>query len=454
MMSIRWRLFAILLFATGLIWFSAVVWLQYSAKAQIERVLDSRLAEAGQMVSALLADRGLADAVSADTEGGLSLPDFQHVEGGLERQLHCQVWSLRGTLLGQSGAGPEARLGASEPGFSMTQMNGERWRVYTVINAELGVEIVVGESLAMRENLVADVRASLLWPILVIAPLLAGAIWLSAGRGLLPLKQFAAGLSVRSESNLSPVATTPLPPEMRPVGAALNGLLARLAEARRRERDFIAYAAHELKTPLAGIKTQAQVARAAPSGDVQRNALDRLTGAVDRTNRLVNQLLDLARIEDDGATGRPTDTTDTIARKIVSELQELAAARNLVLHIENRGNSCGADPVHLGLALRNVIENALNAAPAGTVVTILLSDKGIEVHDQGPGIDAADLPYVTQRFFTGTGSKHKGSGLGLAITAAALNQIGWTLHFRKDASNGQIVGLTPTTNGHQEVGAA
>ena len=442
MMSIRWRLFAILLVATGLIWLSAVVWLQYSAKAQIERVLDSRLAEAGQMVSSLLADRGLAEAVSTDAAGSLSLPDFRVFEGGLERQLHCQVWSLRGTLLGQSGAGPAARLGASEPGFSMTQMNGDRWRVYTVVNEELGVEIVVGESLAMRENLVADVRAGLLWPIVIIAPLLAFAIWLSVGRGLLPLGHFAAGLAIRSDNDLSPVATAPLPPEMRPVGAALNALLARLDGARRRERDFIAYAAHELKTPLAGIKTQAQVARAAPSGDVRRNALDRLTGAVDRTNRLVNQLLELARLEDGGANKSTAQPLGTIAQKVVWDLQDLAMARNLVVHVENEAAGSRADPVHLGLALRNVVENALNAAAAGTEVVITLSDTGIEVRDQGPGIDPADLPYVTQRFFTGTASKHKGSGLGLAITAAALNRIGWNLYFRTNAPQGQIVGLS------------
>ena len=442
MMSIRWRLFAILLLATGLIWLSAVVWVQYSAKAQIERVLDSRLAEAGQMVSALLADRGLAQAVDEDAEGSLTLPDFRAFEGGLERQLHCQVWSLRGTLLGQSGAGPAERLGRSEPGFSLTRLNGERWRVYTVVNEALGVEIVVGESLAMRENLVADVRAGLLWPILIMAPLLAGAIWLSVGRGLLPLRHFAAGLATRTDSNLSPVATAPLPPEMRPVGAALNDLLARLAMARTRERDFIAYAAHELKTPLAGIKTQAQVAKAAPAGDVQRNALDRLTGAVDRTNRLVNQLLDLARIEDDETKRGPAETLVAIAHTVAADLHELASARDLDLRIENCGITATADPIHLGLALRNVVENALNAAPSGSVVKITVSQSGIEVHDEGTGIDAADLPYVTQRFFTGARSSNRGSGLGLAIAAAALDRLGWTLSFRKGDPNGQTVALS------------
>lgn len=441
MTSLRMRLFALLLLATGLIWLSAVVWLQYSTKAQIERVLDSRLAEAGHMVSSLLSDQGLAHAVSLDAEGSLSLPDFRVIDGGIERQLHCQVWSMRGTLLGQSGGGPAQRLAQSEPGFSASEMDGGKWRVYTVVNDALGVEIVVGESYAMRENLVADVRAGLIWPILVIAPLLAAAIWLSAGRGLRPLQVFATALTARSDDNLAPVAATPLPPEMRPVGTALDGLLARLAQARKRERDFIAYAAHELKTPLAGIKTQAQVARTAPSGVVQDNALDKLTGAVDRTGRLVGQLLDLARAEDEGAVSAGSEQLDNIARRVCDEVQELAQRKGVTLHLTGRAGEICADPVQLGVALRNVLENALHAAPPGSVVTVLVSDTGVEVRDQGAGISPADLPHVTQRFFTGAGAREKGSGLGLAIAAAALNKLDWTLEFHPAHPKGQIVRL-------------
>ncbi|WFE76856.1 ATP-binding protein [Roseinatronobacter sp. S2] len=441
MTSLRMRLFALLLLATGLIWLSAVVWLQYSTKAQIERVLDSRLAEAGHMVSSLLSDQGLAHAVSLDAEGSLSLPDFRVIDGGIERQLHCQVWSMRGTLLGQSGGGPAQRLAQSEPGFSASEMDGGKWRVYTVVNEALGVEIVVGESYAMRENLVADVRAGLIWPILVIAPLLAAAIWLSAGRGLRPLQQFASALAARDEGNLDPVAKTPLPPEMCPVGTALDGLLSRLAQARRRERDFIAYAAHELKTPLAGIKTQAQVARSAPPGVVQDNALEKLTGAVDRTGRLVGQLLDLARAEDGDALSVRSEHLDSIARRACADAQDLAQRKGVTLRLKGSAGGVCTDPVQLGVALRNVLENALHAAPAGSVVTVLVSDTGVDVHDQGAGIAADDLPHVTQRFFTGAGAREKGSGLGLAIAAAALNKLGWRLEFRPAHPQGQIVRL-------------
>jgi len=438
--SIRWRLFAMLLLATGVIWLSAVVWLQYSTRAQIERVLDSRLAEAGHMVSSLLSNQGLAQAVSQDAEGSLSLPDFRMFEGEMERQLHCQVWSLRGTLLGQSGGGPQERLSEAREGFSDASTESGKWRVYTVVNHALGVEIVVGESMAMRENLVTDVRAGLLWPILVIAPLLALAIWMSVGRGLGPLGTFAAALARRDDQDLSPVSAGPLPPEIRPMGAALNGLLARLARARKRERDFISCAAHELKTPLAGIRTQAQVARVAPEGPMQRHALDQLVGGVDRTARLVSQLLDLARAEDDQTARSPEHTVERIVQQTVTGMQGLARNRDVTLMVEGDAGDVRADPVHLGLALRNVVENAINAAPTGSAVTVALSMRGIEVRDQGPGIDPGDLPHVTDRFYTGKNGK--GTGLGLAIADAALGRIGWALGFRRARPSGQLACLT------------
>lgn len=449
MTSIRWRLFAILFLATGVIWLSAVVWLQHSTRAQIERVLDSRLAEAGNMVSSLLSDQGLAQAVSQDAEGSLALPGFRMFEGGIERQLHCQVWSLRGTLLGQSGGAPQVRLAEAAEGFSEARTEGGNWRVYTVINHDLGVEIVVGESLAMRENLLADVRAGLLWPIGVIAPLLALAIWLSVGRGLQPLNTFAKALAGRDDDNLAPVASGPLPSEIQPMGTALNGLLARLAQARKRERDFIVYAAHELKTPLAGIRTQAQVARAAPDGPTKQHALDQLVGAVDRTARLVAQLLDLARVEDEKSPFGPMKPVENIIEKVVTGLQDLACSRGVAVRIERKAGGIAADPVHLGLALRNVIENAVQAAPAGSVVTVVLSASGIDVCDQGPGIDPRDLPRVTERFFNGTASK--GSGLGLAIAEAAVARIGWAMKFHAAHPSGQCVHFTvPRRTGLQE----
>ena len=137
----------------------------------------------------------------------------------------------------------------------------------------------------------------LLLPAIVILPLLAALIWLSVGRGLAPLNRIAASLSARDATELHPLDEAPAPREIRPMIAALNKLFRRVGEARERERNFTAYAAHELKTPLAGLKTQAQIAIRSEDRDAQRQALGHILTSVDRTNRMVRQLIDMAIVD-------------------------------------------------------------------------------------------------------------------------------------------------------------
>ena len=256
MTSIRTRLFAILLLATGAVWFSAAWWIQHSTRVEVEQVLDARLAEAAGMVSSLLSDGRVELSSAAGAMEALTT----RADQGYSRQLSCQIWSLDGTMVGASGSAPEGRLTEADSGFSETLVDGERWRVFTEVNERLGLRVMVGDRLAVRDRLVSDVTRGLLVPALTILPFLAGLIWLSVGRGLAPLSRMARALSARSADNLEPVEEGPLPRELHPMGAALNSLFGRVAAARERERSFSAYAAHELKTPLSGIKTQAQIA--------------------------------------------------------------------------------------------------------------------------------------------------------------------------------------------------
>src|SRR5690606_33373767 len=187
------------------------------------------------------------------------------------------------------------------------EIDGERWRVYAVVNPSLGVRVLVGDSLEIRERLIGDVIKGLLLPAIVIFPVLAALIWLSVGRGLAPLTRIAEGLAGRSALELHPVEDGSVPREVRPVIRAMNSLFGRVAEARDRERSFTAYAAHELKTPLAGLKTQAQIALRTDDPNVKRDALSHISTSVDRTSRMVRQLIDLAAV--DAAQSVTTDKT-------------------------------------------------------------------------------------------------------------------------------------------------
>ncbi|MEX3316240.1 ATP-binding protein [Sulfitobacter sp. PS-8MA] len=444
MTSIRTRLFLILLIATGAIWFSAVWWIQHSTRVEVEQVLDARLAEAAQMVSSLLAD----GRVELATAAGAISPPPNRSTSNYSRQLSCQIWSLDGTMVGASASAPEARLTQAKSGFSENMVDGERWRVFSEVNEELGLRVMVGDRLAVRDRLVNDVVRGLLIPALAILPLLAGLIWLSVGRGLAPLSRMARTLSGRSADNLAPVQVGPLPRELRPMGAALDRLFARVAAARERERSFSAYAAHELKTPLSGIKTQAQIAAMAPDEATRRHALEQIERGVARTDRMVRQLLELAAVdgaadEDDGGI-----ELGSVIQSVCGTLERMAETKGVELRLNlparlppGAGNATMAT-----LALRNVVENAIAASPKGGTVEVHAEPVGtavqVSVLDAGPGIAKDDRARITERFFRGRNAPEGGSGLGLSIAQAAMARIGGRIEFRARASGGEHVRLT------------
>lgn len=446
MTSIRARLFAILLLATGAVWFSAAWWIQHSTRVEVEQVLDARLAEAAGMVSSLLSDGRVELSSAAGAVEALTTRS----DPGYSRQLSCQIWSLDGTKVGASGSAPEGRLTEAVSGFSETLVDGERWRVFTEANESLGLSVMVGDRLAVRDRLVSDVTRGLLVPALAILPLLAGLIWLSVGRGLAPLSRMARALSARSADNLEPVEEEPLPRELHPMGAALNSLFERVAAARERERSFSVYAAHELKTPLSGIKTQAQIAAMAPDEETRRHALAQIDKGVARTDRMVRQLLELAAV--DGATsdgGGKFDLMEVISG-VVSAMRPPADAKGIDLHVDLPESLpvVAGDPVLATLALRNVTENAIAASSMGGVVELCVAVcrdlAEITVSDRGPGISAEDRARITERFFRGRNAQEGGSGLGLSIAQAAMERIDGTLKFCTRKGGGENVTLTFT----------
>lgn len=433
MTSIRARLIAILIAATGLVWLSAVVWIYLSTQAEVERVLDARLTEAARMVNSLLTDHRI-EIAAAEGAASDAPPAFDIGGRPYERQLSCQIWSLDGRLVGQSEGAPETRLTGDAEGFSETVIDGETWRVYTVANETLGVRVMVGDSVQIRDRLVGDVIKGLLLPALLILPIMIGLIWLSVRRGLAPLSDMAATLSSRAASDLRPLPNAGAPSEIAPAVNALNGLFKRVEDARQRERSFTAFAAHELKTPLAGLKTQAQIALASADGAVHANALRQIASGVDRTSRLVKQLLDLATIEaGDVEPVLSCEKPVAALKAVVADLQPLARSRTISVTVEATVADVRVmvEPQFFTLALRNLVENAILHSPDHGSVRCRIATSGNEVtivvEDEGPGMSEAELPRATERFFRGRNKAETGSGLGLSIVELAMTRIGGTL---------------------------
>lgn len=419
MTSLRRRLFLTLLFATGVIWLTAVVWIYQVSRVEVEHVLDARLREAARMVDSLVAGH-----MPSSPAEPLTIPSHEAV--GYERQLSCQIWSLDGRLIARSTGAPDEQLAGPAPGFTERVIDGERWRIFTVDDAVKGVRVMVGDRLSLRDRLIADLIKGLLWPTLLIAPLLGLMIWVSLGRGLRPLGDITAALKGRDAEDMRPVDVGHAPTEIRPLVDALNALFAKVEAARQQERDVTAFAAHELKTPLAGLKTQTQIALATDDPAIRDGALRQILFSVDRTTRLVRQLLVLARL--DAAPAAPLASAVSVG-DILDEIGATTGGR-VVVDPRLHAHRVVADHEILALVLRNLHENAVQHGPAdGTVCWSLAPDgRGIVVEDEGPGIDADELPLVRQRFYRGRSRSPVGSGLGLAIVEVATDRIGWSLH--------------------------
>lgn len=421
MMSLRARLSIILLLSTGLVWASAVGWIYLRSQAELEHVLDTRLQEAARMVSSLVTAAGTSVA-RADGVRIPALPNY-------ERQLSCQVWSVDGRLLAKSSGAPDTSLSEATEGFSDRDVDGEAWRVYVVADPSSGIRVMVGDRLGLRDRLITDLLEGLVIPIGMMAPILVVLIWASVGRGLRPLRVMAHGLAAREVDDIRPLATSSAPSEVIPLANALNLLLSKLESARSHEREFIAFAAHELRTPLTGLKMQAQIAMASNDGAVVRSALMQIVGSVDRSTRLIRQLLTLARLEahEDEGSFQPVEL-GPLLRSVVTELGDRNGEVQTDIDPRLMIATCPAKRECLELVLRNLQENALkHTRSGGTIHWSFATDRtAIVVEDEGPGIPADELDKVSDPFFRGRYRTGLGSGLGLAIVATALRTTGAT----------------------------
>ena len=401
-------------------------------------MLDARLREAAHMVASLV------DASHAGLASAAAFVDPEILSGQpYERQLSCQIWSLSGTLVSRSASAPATRLSDSGDGFSERIVDDARWRVYTVRNEAAGVEVLVGDSLAVRDHIARDLLVGLSVPMLLTLPLLAAILWLAVGRGLAPLSRLAHRLEARAANDLAPLGEADTVAETLPVVRALNGLFARVGRLLGREREFLAVAAHELRTPLSGLRTQAEVAIRSPDAATREAALGRIVTGVDRSARLVRQLLEHGEAE----ASREAGGTAVALAPFVEAVGEEAAARlaasggRLVLCDSLAGVRLAVPERPLMLALRNLVDNAATYAEGGTV-WILWRDGALVVEDDGPGMPAAERAQATGRFFRGSNRRGPGSGLGLAIAAVCADRMDADLAIDERPGGGLNASLT------------
>jgi two-component system sensor histidine kinase QseC len=431
MNSMKARLFGLLMLGTSVVWLSGILWIYSGSRAELERVLDARLDEATRMVGSLIKNADVK--VTTDVSGVRVSPQsppvthdtIQHIETNFK--LACQVWSIDGRLVGKSSEAPATQLTHVSSGYSNQEINGTKWRVYAREDRERGIRVLVGDSINHRERLVRDLIRGLVVPGLVVLLALAGLIWIAIRQGLAPLQDLTRALAQRHADELGHVDIGRAPSEIRPVVDALNELFERVVVAREHERSVTAFAAHELRTPLAGLRTQVQIALASVDPAVRDAALKNALLSADRTTRMVRQLLALAQL-DAADTGAPQEWIDVGARlrSVCDELRTETRPNPATIDRSLFGTRIKVNPDAFHVAVRNLTENAIQHTPGQTPVRWSLapskSEVYLELEDDGPGIPADELGQVTKRFFRGRHKSAIGSGLGLSIVEAALQK--------------------------------
>lgn len=440
MTSLRARIFTLVAAVTLVVWASAAAWTYFSTRAEIRGVLDNRLVEAARMVSSLSDDfRPSGDSIDVPTQ---SLANYS-------RQLSCQIWSLDGRLIGRSSQAPAEPLATSGTGFSERTIDGETWRVYSLTDPKRGIRVLVGDNLSVRQRLIGDLMTGLLVPFLAAIVGLGVLIWAAVGKGLAPLRDIAGRLRQRDPADSRPLGLDNASQELRPVIDAIDGLFGRLSGMRESERHFIASAAHELQTPLAGLRTHAQIALMTKDQATQEKALRRIQRSVDRTSRLVQQLLELAREEAviDSPPRRWVSVAEAV-EVIIDEIAPQLARTSVKVRCSDAARRAEilTDESSFALALRNLIDNALQYSPSGAMVEIDFEapceDEAIvTVLDRGTGILDEEIRRVKERFVRGSQAKGEGSGLGLSIVELVVSRLAGRLELSNRPGGGLTAAL-------------
>ncbi|MCK9238687.1 MAG: ATP-binding protein [Thiopseudomonas sp.] len=405
--SLRWRLFALLAVSVLLAWIATAFFTYLDTRHEIGSMLDKRLMHTAELV---LQQVELGSNTIPYTQ---PLSDYTHTT--------LQVWQHDGTLLMQSTTASTERLGTQHEGLNNAVLQGIRYRTYSLWDAQQQFNVRVAERYDLRDALAESVARHLLHPLYFAVPGLGVLIWLAVGAGLAPLSRFANEVKQRQPDKLDPLELSNTPREVLPLQNALNSLFKRLQDSLEYERRFTADAAHELRTPLAAIKTQAQVACAATDADQRQHSLSKVILGADRAAHLIDQLLVLAQLDPEHSLIQPQQVqlaalvSESIAQHAPAAIRKTV---ELGFTAEDDGLIQG-DSTLLAILVRNLIDNAVRYTPSEGQVDILLQrhDAAIvlQIADTGPGIATAELQRITSRFYRVLGSGEDGSGLGLSI---------------------------------------
>jgi len=429
MRSLRSRLFFVMLGTFVVIWAITLACLGVQMSRERTGLRDRALGDIGRQI--LLSMPSDVRLLSGAT-------NLRHAESmptsGKFGTLLFQVWiKARHEVVVRSPGGSSVPLKPDfVDGYTTQMIDGEEWRIFAISDANNEVQVQVGKSTSeLTAELRRGITVGFLTTLLVLL-VLGIAMKLVIRWSLRPVVKVQDAITSRDKLDLDPLPSKDLPDEVRPLVESFNQLLGRLDRAVQNERQFLAEAAHELRTPLAALLTHAQVAQRSQSLDEAKAPLQQLVRGVERSARLSQQLLDSARLDVERRAGEqaPLEFADIVA-VVTHEFETMAAEKRQTITLNAEPCTIVGNVDELGILISNLIDNALRYTGAGGRVAIHCVRDGdtarLLVRDDGPGVAEEDRTRIFDRFFRASGTNERGSGLGLSLVARIAASHGATI---------------------------
>ncbi len=377
---------------------------------EIEEVYDAQLVHSAKILHQLTQHE-----ITQDDEFNLGI-ESSNLEHKYERKIGFRIWANT-NLITQSPNTIGFGSFEAPPGFSDHQIDGHKWRFFVFLDPANKIQIEVSERYDIRYELIEQIMTALIAPGIIFIPMIFIIVWVGVRKTLKPIMKLSVDMDARSTDDFSAIEKCALAEEIAPLVNALNRLFGRIGESFRREREFTDHAAHELRTPLAAMKTQTQVLlKKADNMPECAEGLENLQSSIDRATGLVDQLLSLARLQNEEFPKAKFNLSECLYDGI-TEVKSQAEGKNITLHTEISDDVfINGHENSVAILFRNLLDNAVKYTRGGGEIWAHLSkDALIEISDNGPGINDKDKKTVFQRFARADKSGQIGSGLGLSI---------------------------------------
>ncbi|MGK4475511.1 ATP-binding protein [Aeromonas molluscorum] len=361
-----------------------------------------------------------------------------------ERNLTFQLVDNNGVVLLRSPSAPVTPMVKLTIGFETLNIDRHQWRTFTLYNDKQHTWLIVAERDDERGELASKMATLTMLPLFITLPFLLGLLWWLVTRGLAPLRQLVKAVSERHPANLEPLDLALQVKEITPLTNEINRLMHTLADTLEREKQFTNEAAHELRTPLAVLRIHSENALAAQNETSRRHSLGKMLLALDRSDRLLRQLLTQARIDNQQDPVLERIDLGQLLQGSLATLAPLALQKDQLLSLDVDGQvDVMGQPTLLDLLFSNLIDNALRYTQAKGEIAVRVEQMGkrvrVEIRDNGPGIPAEAMARLCERFFRVNPQQGDGVGLGMAIVRSIAELHRAELDIHNGAEGGLVV---------------